>query len=336
MFTIPVQIAAVRNLPEYFLSRTRLTAAILITSLVVGCGGGSTQTGHNATAEPMSTSLPAALVGFALDTSNFKVNAIVDEGAEQTLQNLRVDPVGGTWSGTMEVSEGNYTFILIYYIRDSNGTFVAVAKTNPTASTNISAGQSNHVSVGTVATENYIDTDGDGTPNLTEIERGTDWEVQNVSPEPQNVQIKPQIYNLEVEWDLVLGASAYNIVMAAEADVTTSNWNTKIDGMQHIDVTSPFTHPAPLSSLKTYCFVVTAFNKVGESIESEEVCAMPFSANTGDISPLFSVGNSSTGIASTSTYSMEYSLGEPLNGISASTNFQIAVGVVATDPDGTN
>jgi uncharacterized protein YfaP (DUF2135 family) len=75
-------------------------------------------------------------------------------------------------------------------------------------------------------------------------------------------------------WDPSMGATSYNLYMASEAGVTKANYSTKPDGMKHENVTSPFTHTG-LTNGKTYYFVVTAQNAVGESGESSEVSATP-------------------------------------------------------------
>jgi hypothetical protein len=56
--------------------------------------------------------------------------------------------------------------------------------------------------------------------------------------------------------------------------VTKSNYTTLADGMHHVGVTSPYPHTG-LTNGKTYYFVVTSVNAIGESVESSGVSATP-------------------------------------------------------------
>lgn len=76
-----------------------------------------------------------------------------------------------------------------------------------------------------------------------------------------------------ISWNAVAGVT-YNLYMASVSGVTKTNYTTLTDGMQHVGVTSPYTHVG-LTNGKPYYFVVTAVNADGESIESTEVSATP-------------------------------------------------------------
>lgn len=85
---------------------------------------------------------------------------------------------------------------------------------------------------------------------------------------PTNVAATAGNGYVTIKWDLVSGATSYNIYWATSAGVSKST-GTKIS-----DVTSPYVHTG-LSNGTTYYYVVTAENIYGESGESDEVSATP-------------------------------------------------------------
>ena len=87
---------------------------------------------------------------------------------------------------------------------------------------------------------------------------------------PENVRTSPGDSQVTISWDSVTGATSYNIYWAISEGVSKDT-GTKIS-----DATSPYIH-TDLDNGTTYYYVVTAENDYGESDESSEVDAMPFS-----------------------------------------------------------
>lgn len=75
-----------------------------------------------------------------------------------------------------------------------------------------------------------------------------------------------------VSWAAVSGAASYNLYMASQTGVTKLNYAALAEGMKHEGVTSSYAH-TDLTNGKTYYFVVTAVNALGESADSSEVSA---------------------------------------------------------------
>jgi len=81
-----------------------------------------------------------------------------------------------------------------------------------------------------------------------------------------------------VNWTAVSGAT-YNLYMSSQSGVTKGNYGSLTNGMKHTNVTTPFVHTG-LANGTTYYFVVTAENTSGESVESNEVSAIPLAGQT--------------------------------------------------------
>lgn len=82
-----------------------------------------------------------------------------------------------------------------------------------------------------------------------------------------------------ITWDPVSGATSYNLYMASQSGLTKGNYSILANGMMHSNATSPYIHTG-LANGTTYYFVVTAENTIGESVESNEVSAIPLSGQT--------------------------------------------------------
>ncbi len=77
-----------------------------------------------------------------------------------------------------------------------------------------------------------------------------------------------------ITWDIVVGATTYNIYWETTTGVTTTSLNTSAVGI------NSFTH-TPLSNFTGYYYIVTAVNADGEGLASSEVSATPVVLPTG-------------------------------------------------------
>ena len=98
-----------------------------------------------------------------------------------------------------------------------------------------------------------------------------------------------------IRWDAVAGTTSYNLYMASATGVTKSNYLSLSNGMQHVGVTSPYTHSSLTNGI-TYYFVVTAVNANGESGESGQVSATPL------VSPVTTDKLNDTGVTASQCY----------------------------------
>ena len=100
---------------------------------------------------------------------------------------------------------------------------------------------------------------------------------------------------ITIRWDAVAGTTSYNLYMASATGVTKSNYLSLSNGMQHVGVTSPYTHSSLTNGI-TYYFVVTAVNANGESGESGQVSATPL------VSPVTTDKLNDTGVTASQCY----------------------------------
>lgn len=128
-----------------------------------------------------------------------------------------------------------------------------------------------------------IDADGVGytlafsAAGLTPATSGA-FDVTLLPPAPGGVLALAGDGQVDVVWNVVSGATSYNIYRAAEAGVTPANYAALSEGAQHADVTSPYTVTG-LANGTPYYFVVTAVNAMGEGGASAEASATPTSGN---------------------------------------------------------
>lgn len=94
-----------------------------------------------------------------------------------------------------------------------------------------------------------------------------------------------------ISWNAVAGVT-YNLYMASVSGVTKVNYSTLTNGMQHVGVTSPYTHTG-LTNGTIYYFVLTAVDANGESVESSQVSVTPQPLPT-TTKYFFSTGSMST------------------------------------------
>lgn len=139
----------------------------------------------------------------------------------------------------------------------------------------------------------YVANSADGTVSI--FDETTVSSPTSVSAAAGNGQATPT-------WSPVAGASSYNVYMASQSGVTKSNYATLPDGMQHVGVTSPYTHTG-LTNGKTYYFVVTAVNSGGESSESTEASAKPVLETTAPV--ISSMSASDAGDTATITWTTD-------------------------------
>ncbi|MEO8102392.1 MAG: Ig-like domain-containing protein, partial [Betaproteobacteria bacterium] len=102
------------------------------------------------------------------------------------------------------------------------------------------------------------------------------WSFATGSPPaaPTNVLASAGNGEATVSWNTVSGAVTYNLYLASQPGVTKGNYTTLADGSKVTGATSPFTLTGLVND-RTYYFVVTATNGIGESAESLEASTMP-------------------------------------------------------------
>ncbi len=93
------------------------------------------------------------------------------------------------------------------------------------------------------------------------------------------MEVSTIIGNLQatIVWTTVPGAATYNLYMAEQPGINKTNFGTLLGGMRHVGVTSPLVH-TNLTNGKTYYFVVTAVNAIGEGPESNQASVTPTAA----------------------------------------------------------
>jgi cellulose 1,4-beta-cellobiosidase len=116
----------------------------------------------------------------------------------------------------------------------------------------------------------YTNLDGsDVTLDINMVAMGT------VLSAPTGVSALAGNQQVTVSWSAVTGATGYNVYMASESGVTKDNYGTKPDGNKYSAITTTSYTVTGLTNGKTYYFVVTALDSLGESTESSEVSATP-------------------------------------------------------------
>jgi len=111
--------------------------------------------------------------------------------------------------------------------------------------------------------------------------------LTTVPGSPTKVVVTPGNRQNAISWDVVTGATGYNIYWSTSTDVTTTN------GIKIANVTTPHTHTG-LTSGTTYSYIVTAYNNGGESKPSNTVSSYTVKTNremepndtTGKATPL--------------------------------------------------
>jgi len=97
--------------------------------------------------------------------------------------------------------------------------------------------------------------------------------IRVIVNEPANIQTMLNDAQVVISWDLVDGATGYNIYMATESGVDKDNYEKLTEGDKFTGVNSPYTMD-DLTGGVTYYFVVTASAYSGESDVSVEVSAI--------------------------------------------------------------
>ena len=101
----------------------------------------------------------------------------------------------------------------------------------------------------------------------------------NVPRAPGNVSAVPGTGQATIVWDIVSGATGYNLYMASATHVSAGNYLSMPAGAMFPLVTIPYT-VNPLTDATQYYFTVTAINGIGEGPESPLVTAIPGSGIT--------------------------------------------------------
>ncbi|MFV2055229.1 MAG: hypothetical protein ACC707_02135 [Thiohalomonadales bacterium] len=122
--------------------------------------------------DTLSAPLPEALLALVLNETNLVVEVVVDGGAPQICNNLKVDQVKKTYSCSITLLSGPHSLKLIHsIIDDSYGTVRVTAVSGITVE--IVPGQSTLADFSGSTVSDYDD-DSDGITNLDELNAGTD------------------------------------------------------------------------------------------------------------------------------------------------------------------
>jgi len=128
----------------------------------------------------------------------------------------------------------------------------------------------NDLSVG-IHTVTLIATDNDGETGVDSVSF-TVTLIQSAPSAPTNVATTAGDGQATISWDSVSGATSYNIYWSTTTGVSKTFNEGKISGI----TTTSYTH-AGRENDTTYYYVVTAVNNYGESADSSEVNATPYS-----------------------------------------------------------
>jgi fibronectin type 3 domain-containing protein len=103
---------------------------------------------------------------------------------------------------------------------------------------------------------------------------------------PTGLRAIPSDGQVTLEWNSVTGASSYFVYRATVSGINPNNWNTIVGGNRTQVPGGATVHiENNLTNGTTYFFVVTAVNSLGQSVESAEVSATPFAAQTVPVPP---------------------------------------------------
>ena len=169
--------------------------------------------------------------------------------APATPQNLKAEPLADakiqlTWDAVEGAD--------VYYVYQGAIKLLSVAETTHIV-TNLQAGKEYCFTVSAV-------NDGGESPKSEQVCATTlvDETVEKPAT-PQNFKVEALVAGeLALSWDVVEGATGYNIYEGEEVIATLTQTGADITGLE---------------SNKEYCFAVAAVNKGGESDKTEEVCA---------------------------------------------------------------
>jgi photosystem II stability/assembly factor-like uncharacterized protein len=92
---------------------------------------------------------------------------------------------------------------------------------------------------------------------------------------PMLVRASAGSRRVTLDWDLVLGASSYNVYLAELPGVTKDNYAALPGGRRIAGVTAGHLDVADLANGRVYYFVVTALEGAGEGGNSSEISALP-------------------------------------------------------------
>lgn len=109
---------------------------------------------------------------------------------------------------------------------------------------------------------------------LTTVEEGTLPPTGSVLQIPTGAAVTAGNGQVTIRWNLVAGATSYNLYMASDITLDRNNYASLSDGAKLVSVTSPHTVTG-LTNGKTYYFFVTAADAGRESEESLGSSATP-------------------------------------------------------------
>lgn len=228
-------------------------------------------------------SIAVASCGGGAKTSNSNSNSNLDPIAQV---------VNNTGVGIDHVSIGNVTFNTIGFGSNGGSTgftavltgtnIVDVYLTATSASVSSSSlglfetGNAYAVNIRKVG-GNYcvelwkmLDTNLPFNVNTTRVLIGTT--CGSASLAPIGVTASPGSGQSKISWNLVTGATSYNLYMSTVAGVTKTNYSSS--GILYASVASPYTVTGLTNGIPYY-FVVTSVSGAGESVESTEVSVTP-------------------------------------------------------------
>jgi len=223
---------------------------IAIITLLTSCGGG----GGGSSSSDSGTSVVTIAIGesnqtakasaSSIPTSVYRIVFTISASDMETIKKEVVVSGQSSITESFIVPNGSNRYFLVEAL-DSSGTVLYEGST-------------------------YTSLDGsDVTLDINMIAAGT------VLTAPTGVSASAGNVQVTVSWSAVTGAVSYNIYMASEAGVTKTNYSTKPDGNKYGSITTTSYTITGLTNSKTYYFVVTASDSLGESAESSEVSATP-------------------------------------------------------------
>jgi len=255
---------------QQFAQLLKVITGLLLVVFIVACDREESQPDNLENNNNISTALPkpfARLTNLKLDSSNFEIRAIINNQIYK-VTNISVNDANNTFSGKIEnVPKGDQKIQLQYYVQG-----VPVAESD-FFNVSVQGGTTSNATVNPDAIT-YMDDDGDGYSNLTELDANTD--IGDISKIPlvgkPNV-IPPKVKNAEtialnetvkLKWEYEGLADSFHVYLS-EIELDTENFNST--GLTKFEnITNSFVVPTSLVNDTQYHFYIAAENAEGESI----------------------------------------------------------------------